>query len=486
MKFLIFNLSFLIILLGKEVPAAYAQTPVLALSADSTRELSQAEFLDLVSRYHPVARQAALNTERNRQEIRQARGAFDPGVSAKYYGKELKDKTYFHDWETALRIPTWFGVDVKAGWDRATGPFVNPQEYTANSGLSYLGLSVPLGQGLLVDERRTALRVAQALSGLAEAERRAIRNKLLLSAAKDYWDWALATERLRLLTLNERVAAVRFAATRQRALAGDLAAIDSVEAQAELQSRQGQRLSARVEAQNAALVASSYLWDEQGRPRELPDGARPQPLPTAAAWRPLPPDSLTLLIAQAQLLHPDLLKTRAKQVQLGLENRLNNNKLLPKINFDYNLLLPGQPFGIEGSPQPFRGGYSVNNYKIGLSIAQPLFLRAERAKRQLTQIKLTEAGFQLDNDQRQVSNALQAAANDWQALLEQLRVQQRAVRNYERLREGEIIRFDAGESTVFLVNSREASLLNSRQKLAELQAKYAQTQAQLRYAAGAQ
>ena len=484
MKFLIFNLSFLIILLGKEVPAAYAQTPVLALSADSTRELSQVEFLSLVSSYHPVARQAALNTERNRQEIRQARGAFDPSVAAKYYGKELKDKTYFHDWETALRIPTWFGVDVKAGWDRATGPLVNPQEYTAGSGLNYLGLSVPLGQGLLVDERRTALRVAQALSGLADAERRAIRNKLLLSAAKDYWDWALATERLRLFRQNEQVAAARFAGIRQRVLAGDLAAIDSVESQADLQNRQGQRLAAQVERQNATLVASSYLWDEQGRPRELPAGARPQPLPVAAAWRPLPADTLAQLFAQAQQLHPDLLKTRAKQVQLGLENRLAFNKLLPKINLDYNLLLPGRPFGLDGNLQPFQGGYSVNNYKLGLSVAQPLFLRAERAKRQLVQIKLRDAGFQLDNDQRLVSNGLQAAANDWQALLEQLRVQQRAVANYERLREGEQIRFEAGESTVFLLISRETSLLSARQKLAELQAKYAQTQAQLRFAAG--
>jgi outer membrane protein TolC len=452
--------------------------------APDTAALPHAEFLALVEQFHPVARQAALNPERARQDIRQARGAFDPSVNAKYYGKQFKGTEYFHDWETYLRIPTWFGVDVKAGWDRGTGPYVNPQEYTATGGLSYVGLSVPLGQGMLVDERRTALRVAQALVGLAEAERRAVRNKLLLSASKDYWEWALATERLRLLTVNEQVAAVRFAATRQRVLAGDVAAIDSVEAQAELQNRQSQRVAARVQWQNATLVASSYLWDAQGRPRELPPTARPQALLPAQAWRPLTPDTLEILAAQAQQRHPDLLKTRVKQVQLGLENRLLLNKLLPKFNVDYNLLLPGRPFALENNPQPFQSGYSVNNYKLGLSLAQPILLRAERAKRQLNQIKLRDAGFQLDNDQRQVGNALQTAANDWQALLEQLRLQQQATANYQRLRDGELIRFDNGESTVFFINSREASLLSARQKLAELQAKYAQTQAQVRYAAG--
>ena len=94
------------------------------------------------------------------------------------------------------------------------------------------------------------------------------------------------------------------------------------------------------------------------------------------------------------------------------------------------------------------------------------------------------AGLQLDQDQRLVDNALRTAANDWQALVEQLRLQQRATANYQRLRDGEQTRFDNGESTVFFINSREASLLAARQKLAELQTKYAQTQAQLRYAAG--
>ena len=459
--------------------AARSQAP----RADSV-VISHTEFLGLVDQYHPVARQAALQPIRAEQEVRQARGAFDPALSAKYYGKSLKGNDYFHDWETALRIPTWFGADVKAGWDRGTGPYVNPQEYTATSGLSYVGLSVPLAQGLLIDERRTAVRVARALVGLADAERRALRNKLRLSASKDYWEWALATERLRLLTRNEQVASVRFAGIRLRVLAGDLAALDSVEALSELQNRQAQRVAARVQWQNAALIASSYLWDADGRPRELPPAASPQLLPPLAAWRAPSPDSLAQLAERAQQQHPDLAKTRAKQTQLTIENRLLLNKLLPKLTVDYNLLLPGRPFAFEGNPQPWQGGYSTNNYKLGLSLAQPLLLRAERAKRQLNQLKLREAGFQLDYDQRQVANGLQTSANDAQALAEQLRLQRQATANYQRLRDGEQIRFEAGESTIFLLNSREASLLAARQKLAELQAKFAQTQAQIRYAAG--
>ena len=53
-----------------------------------------------------------------------------------------------------------------------------------------------------------------------------------------------------------------------------------------------------------------------------------------------------------------------------------------------------------------------------------------------------------------------------------------------RLRNGKQIRFENGESSVFLLNSREATPGTARVKLAELQAKYAQTQATLRWAAG--
>ena len=162
-----------------------------------------AEFSRYVREQHPVARQAALLPARARQEVQQARGAFDPRLESKFYGKELDGKPYFYDWDNALRVPIWLGgIDLRAGFERGVGPYVNPQEYTSPAGLSYLGVSVPLGQGLLLDERRAALRQAQTLVGGAEAERRAARNKLILSATKDYWEWSLAGQRLTLLRRN--------------------------------------------------------------------------------------------------------------------------------------------------------------------------------------------------------------------------------------------------------------------------------------------
>ncbi|TGE08616.1 TolC family protein [Hymenobacter fodinae] len=454
-----------------------------AVPADSGEVFTLTDLLTYVALRHPVARQAGLLPERAQQEVRYARGLFDPAATSKYYGKTLGGKEYFHDWDSQLRIPVWYGLDVKAGFERGTGTYINPENYTAPYGLSYIGLSVPLAQGLLIDERRAAVRQAQALQGLAEAERRSALNKLLLQAAKDYWDWSLNYQRLQLLDRNTGLANVRLSAIRQRVLFGDLAAIDSVEALTELQNREATLAQARVQFRNATLLLSNYLWDEQQQPRDLPPTARPQVLPGPAAWRTLNPDSVAVLAQLAQQIHPELLKNRAKISQLGVERRLLNNKLLPKLTLDYNLLQAGQPFNPEKSAS-LSGAYLQNNYKLGVSFAYPLLLRQERAKLQLNRLKIREAELDLQQDSREVQTTLRTVANDWEALRTQLALQQQVVRNAEILRNGEQIRFENGESSVFLINSREASLVSARVKLAELQAKYAQTQATLRWAAG--
>ncbi|SET99076.1 TolC family protein [Hymenobacter actinosclerus] len=463
-----------------------AQAPLAgpAPTADSVgRVFGLSDLLSYVALRHPVARQAGLLPERARQEVRYARGLFDPSATSKYSGKTLKGQEYFHDWDTQLRVPVWYGFEVKAGYERGTGQYVNPENYTAPAGLSYVGLSVPLAQGLLIDERRAAVRQAQALQGLAEAERRGALNKLLLQAAKDYWDWTLTYRQLELNRQNLRLGDVRFRAVRQRVRLGDLAAIDSVEALGELQKRQAELSQAQLEFQNATLLLSNYLWNAQQQPLNLPATARPQPLPGPADWRTLPPDSLAALTALAQQIHPELQKSRAKLLQLSVENRLLRNKLLPKLNLDYNLLQAGQPFGPE-TPASLRGSYLTNNYKLGVSFAYPLLLRQERAKLQLNRLKQQDAELGLQQAAREIETGVLTVANSRAALREQLALQQQVVANAERLLGGEQTRFENGESSVFLLNAREAKLLEARQKLAALQTKYAQTQATLRWAAG--
>lgn len=435
-------------------------------------------FFEQILKHHPVAKQAALLPEQAKQEIRIARGQFDPTVNSYYSNKEFSGKEYYRLWDSNLKIPTWFGPEVKAGFEDNSGQYLNPQNQVPPEGLLYAGVSVPIGQGLLIDQRRATLRQARLAANMLEAERVKNINKLLLQAAKDYWDWYFAFQQRELYARSLSVANVRRKAVMERAAAGDLAAIDTVEASIEVQKRQVLFQEADVDYQNARLLVSNYLWQEDLVPVELSENSVPAAL--GSTLTPLPQDSLQQLFNLAQNQHPDLLKLQLKTEQLEIDRRVQADKFKPKLNAEYYVLQRR----LAQSPEFFSNSYLLDNYKFGLSFSYPLLLRAERGKYQLLKLKLRDNALETQQTQREVLNQLQAAYNQWQMLEAQLQRQEQLVQQSQLLLQAEQTRFEAGESSLFLTNSREMSLLSNEVKLYELRAKYAKNKTFLLWAAG--
>ena len=73
---------------------------------------------------------------------------------------------------------------------------------------------------------------------------------------------------------------------------------------------------------------------------------------------------------------------------------------------------------------------------------------------------------------------------DWTQLALQLDMQQKLVVNIIALQRGEETRFANGESSLFLINSREMKTIETQQKLIELQAKKSKSIVKLKWAAG--
>jgi outer membrane protein TolC len=449
----------------------------LSYAGDSTAVFTLQDLLTQMAVHHPVVRQANQFSEQARQELRIARGAFDPVVSSKFYQKELDGKNYFTLWDNVLKVPVWIG-ELKAGYERNSGINVNGENITPRQGLQYVGLSVPLGQGLLIDERRATLQQAQQAQELAEAERVKNINKLLLEAAKTYWDWAYAYHRSQLLAQGMHLASVRLQAVKERVRQGDLAAIDSVEAQIEVQNRLALLRQAKLESQNAALLVSNFLWGENHTPLELPKDVAPSLLGTDLET--LSDADLAALLAQAKERHPDVTKLQIKLRQLDIDRRFTQNKLLPKLNLEYNLIGPGGTAG----EQWLENQYLANNYKVGASFSVPLFLRQERGKLQLTKLKVNATQLELEQTTRENLNQVQAAFNERQQLEEQIALQEQIINNSRLLQRGEQERFESGESSLFLVNTRETNLLSQQIKLYELKTKYGKAKYYLQWAAG--
>ena len=459
-------------------------TPLAGQAATDTLPVFTAdEFYQAVLQYHPIVRQAGLLNQEAQEQVRQARGAFDPKLFSDYKRKNFGNTLYYDKWQSGLSVPILpGGIDVKMTYDRNTGKYLNPENTVPGTGLIALGLSVPVSQGLLIDARRNALRQAQLAVNLADADRLSLINKTLLDAAKAYWDWYLAYQQFRWLERGYQLAQTRFIGVRQRALIGDAAPIDTTEALITVQDRQVQLQQAGVDLQNTRLNLTAFLWsakDDTPQPVDLPLMVIPQTAPPNQANRVPIQD----LLDRAAQQHPDLIKLVNKQQQLTIEERYRRALLLPKVSVEASLLSRG-PLSEANHDGSSSYSFQPDNHKIGVDLAFPLFLRAERGKLRQVQLKNQQTGLERQQTGRDIVNDVQRAWNELAALEQQIATQQQTMTNQDMLVRAEVAKFQLGESSLFLVNSRETKLIDYLIKLEELRTKHQKALASLWYAAG--
>ena len=449
-------------------------TLISFISTTAQTTFGYEDFKNLVLKNHPTVKQANLFPRDAEAEIMQAKGAFDPKLTSYFDRKAFKGTDYYNRWDNILKIPTWSGIDFKLGYERNTGKYLLQEE---SSELMVAGLTVPIGQGLVIDARRNTLKQAQLGRNYAEAERQKLINSTVYYAAKSYWDWWFSYQQLQLIREGYDLADKRFIATRERARVGEQATIDSVEAKITLQDREVALQQAIIELQNNRLALSNYLWSANEIPLELPEDAAP-PL---AGIRKVDETTLLTLINQAKLQHPEIQKLNIKINQLQVEERFRKEMLKPVLNANFNFVADG----FTNKPiYENKNSFSLDNHKLGFEFAMPLFLRKERGKLQQVRIKQQSTGFELNLTRREIMNDIYAAYNEIRNYENQLRIQQDATNNQTILVRAEQRKFDIGESTLFLINTRESKLIEMRTKVESLKSKYEKALANLAYMAG--
>ncbi|QHW01593.1 hypothetical protein GJR95_37645 [Spirosoma endbachense] len=474
-----------LLLLGRLPLMASAQLSGQSVDSTNSTVFWVADFYRAILDYHPLVKQASLLNSEAQQEVLQARGAFDPKLFSAYDRKEFGNSLYYDKWQSGVSIPIRpAGIDLKMTYDRNRGEYVNPEDRVPETGLATLGIRVPIGQGLLIDARRNALRQAQLAVTLADADRLKLINKTLYEATKTYWEWYLAHQQFQLLQAGYQLAQTRFRAVQQRALLGDAAAIDTTEALITTQDRLVQLQQAEVNLNNARLRLSVFLWNSdevsgQPKPVEIP----PSVVPQSILVDHIPDDFLHNLLGRAIAQHPELLKLTTKGRQLALEERFQRSLLQPQLALNASLL--------SRTPQPGLGydwtsyySFRTDNHKIGVDLTFPLFLRKERGKLRQVQLKTQQLKLAQKQTLRDIENEVQTSWNELNALKSQISIQQQTVLNQRTLLQAEQQKFELGESSLFLVNSRESKLIELEIKLAELRTKHQKAVASLWYLAG--
>jgi outer membrane protein TolC len=461
------------------LPAQQADT-LSGLSAENA-VADWLSFKARVLRNHPLSKNANLYRDQAAAMLLRARGGFDPKVYGDYTAKNFNDKNYFQYTEAGIKWPTWLGLELKSTLNYATGDYLNPEFSVPSRGLTTFGFNWTLGQGLLTDERRTALRQARIGIDQGQAERDALLNDLLLEAAKAYWNWVVAGNQLEVYDAALQQATNRHLAIRESYLQGDKPAIDTMETFIQVQNRLLDVNFARNDYRNAALAVSGFLWDDDGAP------ARPEDLPSApepGTQELLPainPDRQSIL-QQARISHPELRLYDAKLRTLEAERRLKVEKRKPVLDLNYNILGAGLNFFPAGSPDG--PGVLASDIKWGVNVSYPLLNRKARGDLQVTDIKLAQTEFELRQKRQNIDIKVQQYANEVDNLGAQLTLYQNITENYRALLDAENEKFNFGESSVFLINTREQRWLDARVKYLKLLGEYRKMEAALRWAAG--
>lgn len=418
--------------------------------------LSFDDFIGLVKENHPVAQQVNLMTKNVEANRMMARGQFDPKIEASSENKRFEGSNYFQLNQAKVKVPTWFGIELNAGFESANGIYTDNSDNLPDRGIWNAGISVPLAKNFIIDERRAALKQAKVFARATEQEQILAFNDLLQVAADVYIDWQYNQELLKLAISGVDLAFNRWKDTKSSFIQGDKPAIDTLESYINYVTRESQRIEFLQELENAKLAVENLLWRDGYIPLELEVGVEPDSLNQSFLQRQM--DSLSLIRAALIASHPELILYDTKVKSLEIDNRLQRESLKPDLRVQFNPLLAT-------NDQSLFAPYNANNYKWGASLSYPLLLRKERGKIRMTNIKIETTLLDAKIKEESIIQLLDTYENTVKQTIAKNELLNTNIDNYFDLLKAERRKFGIGESSVFLLNSRETKYLESQQKL---------------------
>jgi hydrophobic/amphiphilic exporter-1 (mainly G- bacteria), HAE1 family len=497
-------------------------------------ELALAGNLDIeIQRSETASASAAL---------RGARGAWDPtlrwtptldsrntptGSILMGAGGRLTEHSHAHNFQFRQRIPgrsTLFGVDFDNNRLTTTNPFqsLNPQ-FTSRLTFSVVQ---PLLRNRLVDRERAELKVRRKQLDMSEIDFELRAIDVVSRVQQAYWDLTAARQDARVKADAVEWAREQLARNRRMIEAGTLAPVELAASEAELERRLDAWYSATgfiTEAENnlkamLAVNRGDPLWNDQIVPVE--ESTLPPPeihdVPEAVAEAVRRRPELRKLDEMNGINEVQKEQARdAVKPQVNLVGAFTNTGLSGSVSAGdnpitasqgamverLNLLslqsgltpLPAVSFG--GLPDSLVGGYGATlsnlfggNYRsVSVGLAMDFNIRNTTAEANLAQAAIAERRLKLQRAQAeqtigaQVRNAMQAM----QTARQRIAAAEAGARAAGQKLESETRLFQTGESTNFLVLTRQNEYADARHRLTVAKLDYNKATVRLAQALGA-
>ena len=382
--------------------------------------------------------------------------AFEPRVNLSSEGKDYGNDLQYRLDRAEARVGLPGGIDLVGGAAQATGAFINPERKTPTEGLVNLGISAPLGGALVFSDRQYEWGASTRNLEIAEAKLDRTERTAILNAVKVYTFWQAQSEVQGAVDEALAVAAERLRLVREAFRLGERSEMDTLEAYLSWVDRRADA------AKQANFTAGAIAEVEQLlRGADIAGvnikGLRPQSLPVVLGTSRLEVGSIPELEMVNSALRRERLATTTAWAQW-----------LPAPYVDYRMLQWG---GSAWNPESVQ-------WKVGLTV--PLFNQKARAELAGAQARLRAAQANATATQNQFDIVLVQLAQQVQALDSELKALTASETASYALLQQERRRFALGESTMFILASRETKYLEAVQKRTLTSAKLQSLEAERR------
>lgn len=424
---------------------------------DSLNVLTYKEFIYNVISEHPIAKTARLKEKVAKAKLLNAKGGLDPYLTSTIDQKDFDQKDYYNIFKNKITIPTSLGVAFTGGFENNSGEFLNPENKITNSGLWSLGIEVDVIQGLLTNERKTALKQANAYQTIAKNQQLQLLNELVYNASKAYAEWQQYNSICDIIKNNLKLSELYLKNVKKSLASGDKTAIDTLEATVYLQNNQINLVKYQQLLIEKRLKIENHLWLNN-----IPVGLQNSVTPENNI---IPHKSDEIPLDNNLDSIPIIAEKTAKKQSLLLKQKLNKEKLKPKLKLKYNPLLSTNSNNIAIS------NFSADNYKWGASLSFPIFFRSERGNFKESKYAVDKINYEIAFKKTEIQNKIIANKQNQHALINQITLLEKNISGYETLLNAESKKFEYGESSLFLINKRQERLIESELKLLSSQNK---------------
>ena len=388
--------------------------------------------------------------------------AFEPRIDLSSEGKDYGNDLQYRLDRAEARVGLPGGIDLVGGASQATGAFINPERKTPTEGLANFGISAPLGGALIFSDRQYAWGAASRDLELEEAKLDRVQRKVTLDAVKAYTFWQAQSEVQSAVDDALAVAAERLRLVREAFRLGERSEMDTLEAYLSWVDR-------RADAAKQQNLSAAAVADVERLLRGAEDisvnlrGARPEERPVILGLN----AELSIAGPGAQNV-PELAMAGAALRRERLATTTAWAQWLPAPYVDYRMIQWG---GSAWNPESVQ-------WKVGLAV--PLFNQKARADLAGAQARLRAAQANATSTQNAVEVLRTQLELQVQALDSELKALTASETAAYALLQQERRRFALGESTMFILATRESKYLEAVQKRTLASAKLQSVEAERR------